>query len=410
MGVFGGLYKGFIGLIILFAKIIQPISKKTKAFFHLRKTDSIPEGPRQIWFHCASVGEYEMILPLLPYFENTYGKHQILITFFSPSGYQYGKKRSYADNICFLPLENNRDINAFYEKYQPQIGIFVRYELWYLLLKEGIHRGIHFYLINARFHKSHFIFKPWGKPYRQILSKYSMLFTSDLESETLLKKSGLLQTIFNGDTRYDRVSDIIKKANPNGKILQFKDKTPLLILGSSYREEELLALTLLQSKPNPKLKILIAPHHINEKRIQEILETFKTYSIGRYTQQESVESLDILILDTIGMLSSAYQYGDFALVGGGYSGALHNIIEPAFWGCAVFFGPKFSKFMEATEMIEKELAEFIENEEKWIAKIHFYLNNQVKLTHQHQKTKSHCEEKTGSTSVIITYFKKNILN
>jgi 3-deoxy-D-manno-octulosonic-acid transferase len=237
-----------------------------------------------------------------------------------------------------------------------------------------------------------------------------MLFTSDKESETLLNQNGISQTIFNGDTRYDRMFDITKEAKPNEKILQFKNNTPLLILGSSYREEENLALSLLQSSPKPKLKILIAPHHIDEKRIQEILDTFKHYGIGRYTQQESVELLDIIVLDTIGMLSSAYQYGDFALVGGGFSGALHNIIEPAFWGCALFFGPKFSKFPEATEMIDKELADIAENEEKWIAKIHYYLNNSTKLNQHQQNISSHCKEKTGSTDIIIKYFEKKKIN
>lgn len=402
MSIFYLLYALALKCLIFISKISIAFSSKAKSFYHKRKVANLPTANRPYWIHCASVGEYEMIVPLLELLEKqSITKNQIVITFFSPTGYDYAIKREFAECVTFLPLEQKREILKFYAHFHPKVAIFVRYELWFSVIFEGLKRNIDFFLINARFSKNHFVTKIWGKPYKNLLLKFNHIFTSDENSIKILDSIGVKNLTFNGDTRYDRVYQIVKKATPFPIIQEFKKDDKLLILGSSYTEEEKILGHLLDS--SVEIKIVIAPHHINDERIDEIKNRFQNFDIQTYTEFDHSKPCQILILNTMGMLSSVYQYADFALIGGGFSGALHNIIEPAFWGCALSFGPKFNKFPEAQDMISNKLAHPITYSKEWIDWIEKLLNNEEEINYTKNVLKKFCKKNLGATEKIISH-------
>ncbi len=256
-------------------------------------------------------------------------------------------------------------------------------------------------MINARFTKNHFVTKLWGRPYKRLLSQFNHIFTSDENSIEILESMSINNLTHTGDTRYDRVFQIVEKATQFPEIKKFKEDKKLLILGSSYTEEEGVLEKLLHSKID--IKVIIAPHHIHEERIRQIKNRFKDFAIQTYSELDLSKPCQILILNTIGMLSSVYQYADFALIGGGFSGALHNIIESAFWGCALSFGSNFNKFPEAQSMISHNLAYPITDSKLWIEWVEKLLNDEEQFHSKKNALIHFCEKNLGASDKIISF-------
>lgn len=351
-------------------------SSKIKNFLIARSNSNSPtHGKVKFWIHCASLGEYEMAIPVLNELSKSHSLEDFVITFFSPSGYEQVKNGPYASRMMYLPLDTSKNVRQFYKNYNPQKALFIRYDFWFNFIHQGLKNGTKFFLINGRFQPHHFIFGLFGKSYLKLISKFKHLFTSDEISSDLLKKFNT-QTHFVGDTRYDRVADILKTAKDYPEIKDFKANRKLLIVGSSWEREEALTKKLLETKPE-NLAIIIAPHDI--KRTYQILEVFKSYSPKRYTHGDFDNKTSVLVLDTMGMLSELYRYSDFSLVGGGFHGALHNIIEPAVWGNYISFGPQYQKFPEAQDAIKHGFGFSITHENQWIKTVHSLLKYDQKL-------------------------------
>lgn len=377
-------------------------STKIRKFISQRSSTPKPEaGNVKYWIHAASLGEYEMALPLINKLLETYKQEDLLITLFSPSGYTQAVKGQFASRLMYLPLDTLHNVSHFYKDYAPKNAIFVRYDFWYHFINEGQKRGTDFYLINGRFQENHFILKTIGSPYLKLIRKFKHVFTSDKKSAELLKANNIAAE-YSGDTRYDRVKAIVEAAPEYADIAAYKGDRKLLIVGSSWQPEEELVRYVLTSKPK-NMAILIAPHEI--LRSQEIAAYLKEYNPKKYTDGNFSTADQVLILDTIGMLSGVYRYADFTLVGGGFSGALHNILEPAVWGCHLSYGPLTSKFSEAQEFVNAEFAEHITDRERWIEELSILINNDTLLSEVKTKAKDYTEQNIGATNLIVSSIK-----
>jgi 3-deoxy-D-manno-octulosonic-acid transferase len=305
----------------------------------------------------------------------------------------------------YLPLDTPNEVKKFYKNYEPEIALFIRYDLWFNFIHTGIKQGLKFFLINARFQENHKIFKTLGSPYKNQLQKFNTVFCSDESTTQRLKQEGFTNAIFTGDIRFDRVHRNSQDIKSMPDIEHFIDNKKLLVLGSSWEEEEQLLEQLLKHNGD-QLKVIIAPHDVSEERIVSIETRFSEYSMQRYTRHSFGAEQQILIFDTIGILSRVYQYADFALVGGGFSGKLHNILEPAVFGCFISFGPEISKFPEAELFIKNDFGYAIQNEKDWISKVMELLQNEEHLNTYHQKARNFVIKNLGANRMILDQLNK----
>lgn len=320
------------------------------------KTDSV------IWMHAASLGEYEQGLPVLQILKEKFPQSKILVTFFSPSGYENViNKVNIADAIAYLPFDKKNDVKDFTSHFTTKLFFTVKYDYWYNLLEELKSQGAKTYVISALFYETQVFFKPHGKWFsRELRRNIDFFFHQTFRSTALAKSIGLQNSVTTGDTRFDRVKEIAERNNSVPLIDEFKGNDKLIVFGSSWETEEMVAKIIsVQKIP---VKIIIAPHDL--KRVPEILKHFPEavlYSILKENQISNLKS-QILIIDSIGLLSKIYAYADMAFVGGGFhSKGLHNILEAATFGIPVFFGDQYKKNPEADELIQNDGARSFEN-------------------------------------------------
>ena len=307
---------------------------------------------RVVWIHAASLGEFEQGRPIIERVKREMPDSIIVVTFFSPSGYKIRKNYPLADFVFYLPADTPKNVTRFLDAVHPDIAIFVKYEFWLNYLNELHRRSIPTYLISAIFRPSQIHFRPWGGMWRRALRCYSSIFVQDKASERLLQRVGYKRCVVAGDTRFDRVAEIARNAKRIPIIEHFAMGTPLFVAGSTWGKDEELLIQLINT--NPDIRFVIAPHEMDESRMQR-LETTIHGGVVRYTH--SSESSDfsgaqVLILDTIGLLSSAYSYARWAYIGGGFGVGIHNTLEAATFGLPIAFGPNYQKFREARDMIE----------------------------------------------------------
>lgn len=370
------LYNIFIHLLVFGMKLGAIFNEKLKkgivgrseSFKTIQNTFS--KSDKVIWMHAASLGEYEQGLPVLEKLKENFPAHKILITFFSPSGYENVMNKNHlADAICYLPFDLKKSVAAFATQFQTDIFFTVKYEYWFNLLNHLKKNGAKIYVISALFYEKQVFFKSYGGYFRKQLRKNIDWFFHQTENSFQLAKSiQLNQSSVSGDTRFDRVKQIQSRDNFVKFITEFKEEKKLIIFGSSWEAEEVIAETLVQS--NIDCKIIIAPHDIS--RVEKIREKFPDSIL--YSELENHQPLSfndqILIVDSIGLLSKLYSYGDLAVVGGGFhSSGLHNILEAATFGMPVFFGNHYKKNPEADALIlanggasfnnEKDAADFL---------------------------------------------------
>lgn len=391
-------YIVFLQLTKAVLPVLSIFSTKIRHFYLERKTaKQLPKGKRAYWIHCASLGEYEMAIPLIDKLLSRCSLDDILITFFSPSGYNQAIKGPFADSMMYLPTDDLLSVKEFYQNYAPQKALLIRYDFWFNFINRGQNVGTEFFLINGRFTADHFIFKWYGTPYLNLIKQFSAIYTSDKSSTDLLIKNKV-NTLFTGDTRYDRVKNIAQQANSYPDIVAFIGGRKVLMLGSSWQAEEELAAYLLENKPE-NLALIIAPHNL--KRSDLIAQNLAKYSPKKYTDGNFNERDSVLILNTMGMLSSMYQYADFALIGGGFSGALHNILEPAVWGCHISFGPITNKFPEAKALEDAGFATPITDRDKWVQEINILTKNPPLLNAIKTKAKNYIQVNSGASQRIL---------
>lgn len=318
--------------------------------FALLEQKRLP-GEHYVWFHAASLGEFEQGRPIMESLKNSHPEYKILLTFFSPSGYEVRKDYQGADIICYLPMDMSWNVKRFLDIVQPDCAIFIKYEFWMNYLLELKKRQIKTYIVSAIFRESQLFFRSYGGFYRRLLKSFTHLFVQNDESVRLLHSIGFDNVTKVGDTRFDRVADIAAKSKDLPIVQAFKSDAKVLIAGSSWPNDENILLPYFNQ--NFPLKLIIAPHEIDEGHLQSIISQLKRPYI-RYSQAtiENVKEADCLIIDCFGLLSSIYRYGEIAYIGGGFGVGIHNILEAAVYGIPVIFGPNYKKFQEAVDLIE----------------------------------------------------------
>ena len=344
----------FYGLAIRIASLFNA---KAKDWVQGRKNLYLQlpavNGREVIWFHCASLGEFDQGLPLMAKIKVDDPTVFLLVTFFSPSGMKFQHKRAHkADHVMYLGLDTPSNAQTFIQHFNPEKVFFVKYEFWSNHIFAAKKSGAQVYNISGLFREDHRFFKWYGGFFRKTLQQFDHFFVQNESSRKLLETIGINHVTVSGDIRFDRVLENKNSVHENRLIENFKGSAPLLIIGSSWPEDEKILLPWIRKN---EMKVLIAPHNIDESHIRAILSELP--NALRYTEAEGkdLSKVQVIILDTIGHLSSAYSYGTIAYIGGGFSGSLHNILEPAVFGLPVIFGPKYKRFPEAQHFIDRSI-------------------------------------------------------
>lgn len=318
---------------------------------------NIDPSSKYIWFHAASLGEFEQGRPVIEKIKTDYPQYKVLLTFFSPSGYEVRKNYPFADIVCYLPFDTRRNVLRFLKVVRPSISIFIKYEFWYNYLTELHRQQIPTYIVSAIFRPSQLFFKWYGGRARKALRYYARICVQNESSKKMLEKVGVTNVVVCGDTRFDRVFDISNQAIDLPLIERFV-KNPIsggrhhtLVAGSSWPNDEDILIPYFNK--NKALKLIIAPHEIHESHLAAIESRLQRPAI-RYSQLEGAhpEDYDCVIIDCFGLLSSIYRYGQIAYVGGGFGAGIHNVLEAAVYNVPVVFGPNYGKFREANHLIE----------------------------------------------------------
>lgn len=340
-----------LSVLALFnTKLKKGVLGRKETFSKLESFLSVTD--KTIWFHCASLGEYEQGLPVFEAIRKNYTEHKIILSFFSPSGFEIRKNTPIADLVVYLPIDSKTNARQFIRLLKPELTVFVKYDIWPNYLIELNRLNLKSILISAALRPSQIYFKWYGGLFQKALKSFNHIFTQDIETVQLLKKINYTEVTFAGDTRYDRVTNQLQLNNTLDFIETFKNKKTLLVIGSSWEADENLYLDAINTSKN--LKIIIAPHEIKPNKI-DVLKQKLNLKTGLYSNLNhlDLEALDVLIVDTIGLLTKIYSYANLAYVGGaaGHTG-LHNILEPATFGIPVLFGKNHKKFPEAQKLID----------------------------------------------------------
>ena len=310
--------------------------------------EKIDPDARYIWFHAASLGEFEQGRPLIEHLHKIHPEYKILLTFFSPSGYEVRKNYEGADIICYLPLDTIRNARRFLRTIKPVMAFFIKYEFWYNYLHILQHRGVPTYSVSSIFRPDQIFFQWYGKQYGRVLKCFTHFYVQNIESKTLLAKLGITDVDVVGDTRFDRVLQIKEASKQLPIVEQFTaNAEKVFVAGSSWLPDEEIFLKYFAIHKDWKL--IIAPHVIGDEHLSQIFELLKGRRVIRYTQatEENVKDAEVLIIDCFGLLSSIYHYGTVSYVGGGFGVGIHNVLEAAVWDIPVVFGPNNKHFQEA---------------------------------------------------------------
>ncbi|WP_294588768.1 glycosyltransferase N-terminal domain-containing protein [uncultured Phocaeicola sp.] len=339
------LYVSAVRLAALFNKKVSAMVKGEKDAFSVLQRRMDPKA-KYIWFHAASLGEFEQGRPLIEEIRKRYPEYKILQTFFSPSGYEVRKDYKGADVVCYLPLDTPAHARRFVELAHPCMAFFVKYEFWKNYLTELERRRIPVYSVSSIFRPGQLFFRWYGGTYRRILKCFTHLFVQNQESVELLKRIGITNTTIVGDTRFDRVLEICRQARELPMVELFKGENLTMVAGSSWAPDEDIFIPYFNEHPD--MKLIIAPHVISETHIEEIIHKLRR-PVVRYSQitEDKARQADCMIIDCFGLLSSIYRYGEIAYIGGGFGVGIHNTLEAAVYGIPVIFGPNNQKFMEA---------------------------------------------------------------
>lgn len=359
------------------------------------------------WFHCASLGEFEQGRPLMEKFRSQNPNYKIVLTFFSPSGYEVRKNYAGADVVCYLPLDTPGNAKRFLELVIPSIAFFVKYEFWLNMLRELRQWGVPHFLVSAIFREDQIFFKSHGKIFREALKGYTYIFTQEKRSLELLNSIGVSQAEMAGDTRFDRVAEIAAAAKeiPVAKAFTGESKK-VIVAGSTWPADEEVLFPALKEHLANGWKLLIAPHELGEAHLSAIENNLKAIGIAavvRFSKADetNVSSAIVLLIDNIGMLSSLYRYGRVAYIGGGFGKSIHNVLEAAVYGMPVIFGPRFEKFNEAKGLIATGGGFGVMSGDELKQRVNELLGDETKLSEAGRKAGEFVSGNTGATQKIL---------
>ena len=336
-----------VAIASLFNKKVKKMWAGERQAVKVLKEKVDPEA-RYIWFHAASLGEFEQGRPLIEHLRETHPEYKILLTFFSPSGYEVRKNYEGADIICYLPLDTIRNARRFLRAVKPVMAFFIKYEFWYNYLHILQHRGVPTYSVSSIFRPDQIFFQWYGRQYGRVLKCFTHFFVQNMESKALLAKLGITDVDVVGDTRFDRVLQIKEASKQLPIVEQFTAHAQkVFVAGSSWLPDEEIFIKYFDIHKDWKL--IIAPHVISDEHLSQIFELLKGWRVVRYTEatEENVKDAEVLIIDCFGLLSSIYHYGTVSYVGGGFGVGIHNVLEAAVWDIPVVFGPNNKHFQEA---------------------------------------------------------------
>jgi len=401
-----GIYSYF--LLILLS---SPFNKKAKLWIKGRKNifkrlaENIDSSSKIAWFHCASLGEFEQGRPVIEEFKKKYNTYKILVTFFSPSGYEIRKNYKEADYIFYLPVDFKCNVKKFIKIVNPQIAFFVKYEFWYNYLNELNNSKVPTYIFSANFRKEQIFFKSYGEFYKNMLKYFNHIFVQNENSLQLLQTIGINNITISGDTRFDRVYTIAQNSTQLPLIEIFKQNKLLFIAGSTWEKDAEILIKYINSTKN-NIKFIIAPHEISNSNIEQIYSSVNK-KVVKYSEakENDIADYSVLIIDNIGMLSSLYKYAEIAYIGGGFGKGIHNLLEAATFGMPVIFGPNHHKFVEATDLIKMGAGFEISGYDDFCAKINEFIDNPTKLSDASFNAKSYVERNIGATKRILENIK-----
>jgi 3-deoxy-D-manno-octulosonic-acid transferase len=410
------LYDLFIRIYPFIIKVISPFNPKAKLWTEGRKDimkqieATVKPGDDIIWMHCASLGEFEQGRPVLEKLRIQYTHCKILVTFFSPSGYEVRKDYEGADYVFYLPMDNESTAKRFIEHIKPKLILLVKYEFWYYYLSEACKQRVPIILISGVFRKDQIFFKPHGKLHREMLACFQQIFVQNQFSLDLLASIGFKNNVsIAGDTRFDRVIEIAENFKPIAAIEKFIKSADVIVAGSTWLEddEELDHF----ANTNPHVKFIIAPHNVGKERIDECRKLYRRSMVfSEIKNEEFVEGKNVLIIDSIGMLSSLYKYATACYVGGAFGDdGVHNVLEAAVYEKPVVFGPEFEKYIEAEELVESGGGFTIENALELEKLLETLLQKGDEYHSASKASKQYVYSKRGSTEKIINYIQENRL-
>jgi len=402
-------YSLFIQFYACLIKLASFFSKKAKLWCVGRENimlfleEKCTGKKNIIWFHCASLGEFEQGKPLMEKIKQKEEDVTLLVTFFSPSGFEVKKNDPIAEIITYLPLDTPKNAKNFIQIVKPQKVFFVKYEFWYNYMHQLSKFAIPFYYVSVIFRENQYFFKSYGTWFLKQLKKCSYFFVQNESSKTLLNQHGISNAIVTGDTRFDRVHAIAQQSYELDFISSFKADKKLLVAGSTWLPDEKLLSELFQ-KINSGYKLVIAPHLVEKNHIEQIRKLFCAFSTVCFSEKETkhIPNYEVLIIDIIGILSKIYKYADISYVGGAFKTGLHNILEATVFEKPIFFGPHFQKFNEAVELVERGAAFSIKNAEEIVQKVVFFEENLSFYYNTCEICKKYVAQNLGATDKILS--------
>ena len=386
-------------------KIEKGVKGRLETFNKLE--NAIGPKDKTLWFHCASLGEYEQGLPVFKELREHYLTHKIVLSFFSPSGYEIRKNTEIADVVIYLPLDTKKNARRFFNIVNPELSVFVKYDIWPNFLMELKKRHLKVILISALFRKKQSFFKFYGIPLRKALFAFEHIFTQNETSKDLLKTINYNHVTVSGDTRFDRVSSQLKQNNKLDFIDRFKQDKLCVVAGSTWPEDESLFINHINSKTLKDVKFIIAPHNIKPNQIANLKENISTETV-LFTEKDTTDcsKAQVFIIDTIGLLSKIYSYADIAYVGGamGHTG-LHNTLEPAVFGVPIIIGNNHSKFPEAKAMITNSGMFEVSNQQEFDSILKKLINNSDFRLESGSKNLEYIKKNRGAVDQILNFLR-----
>jgi len=401
-------YNILIALTNTFIPVIALFNPKMRLFIKGRKEtlsklkESITPKDKTIWMHCASLGEFEQGRPILEKLKKQYPGYKLIVSFFSPSGYEVRKNYPIADVIVYLPLDTVKNARLFLDAAHPSLTFFVKYEFWPNILNELKNRELKTFLISGIFRKEQVFFKKNRLWFRKALTAFTHFFVQNKTSKLLLQDIGFNNVTQCGDTRFDRVAELVNNRKDLPIIADFSNRQHVLVAGSTWPKDEDLLINYINKKTQNNEKFIIAPHNIKKEDIAKLQSLLRVKSLlYSKANTDNIKDVQVLIIDSIGLLTSVYAYAKVAYVGGGFGAGIHNILEPATYAIPILIGPNYHKFQEAVDLIAKDACFVIDSQEKLNLQIQSLFQDTTLLVNTGAKSHQYIQENVGATDCIL---------
>ena len=405
------LYNVIVHLARFFLLLSAPFNQKIRLFRKGRQSvfpflkEHLSKQDKVIWVHAASLGEYEQGLPVIKSLKVAYPEYNVLVTFFSPSGYEVKKNSAEADLVTYLPLDTRINCRKFLNMVQPKLAIFIKYEIWPNYLKVLEERGIPTLLVSAIFNQKQSYFKIYGGFMRRALRRFHHIFVQDENSAELLKCLGIHEYTISGDTRFDRVLEIVGQEKPLPLIKRFIQDQPCLVAGSTWPEDEAVIVPYINADESP-LKFVLVPHDIKTNHIKQLVSSI-TPPVKLYSEltESSEMEFKVLVVDQVGLLSSLYRFAKVAYVGGGFATGLHNTLEAAVYGIPVLIGPQYEGFREAEDLVARKGILPVQDRDDFKAECDRFFSEESLGIQTGQINTAYIDENQGATEKIVNYIR-----